>query len=89
MKVYLVYNEYYDHDEYASGSMLLGIYSSMESAIAARDEFVAAELAEASEMDCPARQSLDYDNNPTVDKFCCGELVESNVYTIEEWCVSP
>lgn len=84
MKVYLVHCEYYDYDEYAGGSMLLGVYSSMELAISARNDFVAAELAECN---CLAKKSIDDDNNPVVDKFFNGEITEGNVYTIEEWVV--
>lgn len=88
-KVYLVHNKYYDYSERAGGSMLLGIYASMESALSARKEFYRAELAECEKMDWPASGYFDADNNPAIDKFFNGELVEGNIYTIEEWCVSP
>lgn len=87
MKVYLVHCEYYDCDERAGGSMLLGIYSSMELALKARDEFVKAELSECFEMNCPVEQYIDADNNPAIDKIVNDEIVESNSYTIEEWSV--
>ena len=87
MKVYLVHNEYYDHNEYTCGSILLGIYSSAESAIAARNKFVELELEEASGMNCPAQASFDADNNPVVTKFSKGEPIEDCTFTIEEWDV--
>lgn len=87
MKVYLVYCEYCDYDEYSNGSMLLGVYASMDKAIAARNDFVAKEVAECIEMKCDFRQSFDDSNNPVVDKFSGGEIVEGNAYTIEEWDV--
>ena len=82
MKVYFVHCEYYDYDEYAGGSMLLGVYSSMELAISARNDFVAAELA-----DGECHHYIDDDNNPVIDKIFNGEVAESNTYTIEEWTV--
>ena len=87
MKVYLVHNVYYDYGERDGGSLLLGIYSSMENAISARDNFVAAELAECVSMDYPAQQTMDADSNPVIEKFFNDELTEDNTYTIEEWDV--
>lgn len=81
MKVYLVFNEYYDYNEYSGGSMLVGVYSSMESAISARNDFVA------EEMNCPAKQSIDAENNPVITKFFNGKMCEEITFTIEEWLV--
>lgn len=87
MKVYLVHNEYYDYDEYAGGSMLLGIYSSMELAVSARNDFVAAELAEAAEMNYPVHTSTDAENNPVITYLCNDEAVKDDTFSIEEWTV--
>lgn len=87
MKVYLVHCEYYDCDERAGGSLLLGVYASEELALKARDEFVQEELRECSEMNCPVQQYIDADNNPAIDIIINGEIGQYNSYTIEEWSV--
>ena len=87
MKVYLVHCKYYDYNECTFGSLLLGVYSSMDLAIIARDNFVEAELAEASGPNCPAQKSIDADGNPIVAKFFDGEVAEDSTFTIEEWTV--
>lgn len=87
MKVYLVYCLYYDNLEYDGGSLLLGVYSSMDGAIAARNDFVAKELAECAQMDCPAMQVIDDDNNPVIEKIFNGKIAEECTYAIEEWAV--
>ena len=85
MKVYLVYCEHYDCGERSFGSLLLGVYVSMERAITARDKFVARELAECTQMNCQTRHAIDNDNNPFVEKLLYDEVVEEYTYTIEEW----
>lgn len=87
MKVYLVHDEYYDFKECAGGSMLLGVYSSMELAIAARDNAIAAELAEAAEMNYPVHTSTDAENNPVITYLLNGEAVKDDTFSIEEWTV--
>jgi hypothetical protein len=87
MKVYLVYNCYFDNIEYTNGSILLGIYSSRELAEEACHQFIQDEMA-----DCTAEQcisSIDEDGLPTITKFDKdGEPYEINTFTIEEWCVA-
>lgn len=83
-KVYLVYNEYYDYSECDHNSVLLGIYSSMDAAREARNEFVDYEFADGR---YGTQRGLDADNHPVVTKFLDGEPVEDNVFTIEEWSV--
>lgn len=83
-KVYLVHSEYYDCEEYTYGSMLLGIYSSMDSAIVAREQFFKAECEEDS---CHKLGYIDNNGNPAVNKFVNGEVVENTTFTIEEWSV--
>lgn len=87
MKVYLVHNEYYDHELGCTGSYLLGIYSSMDLAVSARNEFISAELENCAELCYEARLGVDEDNNPTITKLDGVELVETCAYTIEEWTV--
>lgn len=87
MKVYLVYCLYYDNLERNGGSLLLGVYSSMDGAIAARNDFVAKELAECAQMNYPTRQAIDDDNNPVIEKILNGEIAEECTYAIEEWVV--
>ncbi len=84
MKVYLVHSEYYDYGERAFGSILLGVYSSMELATKARDEFFEKEFTLANS----AQKTVDADNNPVIEIFYDGELSEDNTFTIEEWTVN-
>lgn len=87
MKVYLVHNEYYDHELGCTGNYLLGIYSSMELAVSAREEFISAALEECAELCYNTQQSIDEDNNPTITKLDGLEPIEVCSYTIEEWTV--
>lgn len=87
MKVYLVHCEYFDYGERYGGSVILGVYSSMERAISARNDYVESELDECSKMNYPTRLSSDYANNPVIEKLSDGSLSEDCIYTIEEWTV--
>jgi hypothetical protein len=87
MKVYLVHNECYDYDTCTYNSYLFGIYSSMELAVSAREEFISAELEECAELCYNTQQSIDEDNNPTITKLDGLEPIEVCSYTIEEWTV--
>lgn len=85
MKVYLVHCEVFNDFEYTNTSMLLGIYSSMDSAIVARDKFVKDEFIARSKSN--PHISIDDENNPVVTTFYRGEPEEENTFTIEEWTV--
>ena len=85
MTVFLVHCQYFDYNECSGGSMLRGVYSSMEKAIEARNAYIAAEIAECAKMHCDVRESFDYQNNPVIDRLVNGEIVEGNSYTISEW----
>lgn len=87
MKVYLVYNYYYDCEEYAHGNMLLGIFSSMEAAIQGRKDFMELELEECRNLGIDITKSTDYKNDPVITKFSNGKPFEECTYTIEEWTV--
>ena len=87
MKVYLVYNYYYDCEEYVHGNMLLGIFSSMETAIQARKDFIASEIKECRNFGINTTESFDHNNNPIVTKLSNGKPFEENTYVIEEWTV--
>lgn len=87
MKVYLVHNEYYDHEEYTNGSVLLGIFSSMERAIEGREKSIASDLEECTNMGTTTSTSMDSDNNPIISIFSDGKLSAEYVFTIEEWTV--
>ena len=88
MKVYLVHCEYYDYDERVAGSMLLGIYSSMDKALEAQKRFFDEEVAECVEMHCNYLVSEDHNEDPCVTKIVNGDAVEDNTFTIEEWFVN-
>ena len=87
MKVYLVHNYYYDHDEYTHGNMLLGIFSSMEAAIQGRKDFIELELEECRNLGIDTIKSIDYKNDPVVTKLLNNKPSEENTYTIQEWAV--
>lgn len=89
MKVYVIKNEYCDYEEYTNGELLLGISSTYELAIQARDAFVSKDAALASGVDNPAQISITEEGDPEVISFARqgGRPIMSWVYTITEWDV--
>jgi hypothetical protein len=88
MQVYLIFDDYFEDTSNNTGSMLLGVYSSMEKALQARDRLVVNEIAERTKMGFVVEQSVDFKNDPMLDFSLDGNPYMCSIYSIRECIVN-
>ena len=81
MKVYVLTCDSYNYEDYTQNSMLLGIYASIDKAVAARGAFIKDEYGDYT-------PHIDDNNNVVIEEYFGGDKIAySETYRIQEWAV--
>ena len=84
MKVYVLHDYYYDHEEYAGSTTLMGIYSTREAAENARQKCIAEAVYEATTFGAQSRIVKDCLDSLSVERYNKDVVELSNTFAISE-----
>lgn len=88
MTVFVLTQYWYDYTEYAGGNMVLGVFSSEDNAIKAREQSLEEETLEAVDLGYITEIDFDDTHTPTLIKFNQDHDERYEItYQIHEWKV--